>query len=268
VAGEIGTYHWEVQQPPGSVSTFKPNADVASPMFEVNVAGTYVFTLTVRGPSDAPCAEATATAVVHVDSDVAIHVEILWNTPADPDQSDEGPVAGSDVDLHFAHPFATGGYDGDGDGKPDGWFDGQFDCFWFNHHPNWGSLDPAIDDDPGLDRDDSDGAGPESVNLATPENGLTYKIGVHHWDDHGYGVSYVTVRVYIFGALVEEIANVPLANHDMWTVGTIDWPAGTVNVARVCSGTVTTCSNDGECGSGACVLRIAEGYNHPFFPND
>ena len=42
-----------------------------------------------------------------------------------------------------------------------------FDCFWFNAHPNWGSFDPSVDDDPGLDRDDTDGAGPENLFLVT-----------------------------------------------------------------------------------------------------
>jgi len=265
--GNIEAYKWEVQQPVGSQSVFLPSAAAPDPTFEANVAGTYVFRLTVTdsGGVDS-CVPAEAT--VYVNPDEAIHIELLWDTPNDPDQTDEGPVAGADMDLHFAHPFATGGYDGDNDGKPDGWFDGQFDCFWFNHHPNWGSLDPAIDDDPGLDRDDTDGAGPENVNLNTPENGLTYKVGVHYWNDHGYGPSNATIRVYIFSNPVFELEDVELLNHDMWTVSTIDWPAGTVKLSRVCAGTTTTCESDSECGGGTCGLRIARGYNHPFFPNE
>ena len=265
--GNIESYRWEVQQPVGSQSVFLPSAAAPDPTFEANVAGTYVFRLTVTdsGGVDS-CVPAEAT--VYVNPDEAIHIELLWDTPNDPDQTDEGPVAGADMDLHFAHPFATGGYDGDADGKPDGWFDGQFDCFWFNHHPNWGSLDPAIDDDPGLDRDDTDGAGPENVNLNTPENGLTYKVGVHYWNDHGYGPSYATIRVYIFSNPVFELEDVELLNHDMWTVSTIDWPAGTVKLARVCAGTTTACASDSECGGGTCGLRIARGYTHPFFPNE
>lgn len=265
--GSIEQYKWEVQQPVGSQSVFLPSALAPDPSFEANVAGTYVFRLTVTDSSGTDsCVPAEAT--VFVNPDEAIHIELLWDTPNDPDQTDEGPVAGADLDLHFTHPFATGGYDGDADGKPDGWFDGQYDAFWFNHHPNWGSLDPAIDDDPGLDRDDTDGAGPENINLNIPENGLSYKVGVHYWNDHGYGPSYATVRVYIFSNPVFELEDVELLNHDMWTVASIDWPSGTVKLARVCAGTTTACSGDAECGGGTCSLRVARGYSHPFFPNE
>jgi hypothetical protein len=49
-----------------------------------------------------------------------LEIQLLWNTPNDPDQSDEGPEAGSDLDLHLLHPFATG-FDVDEDGQPDMW---------------------------------------------------------------------------------------------------------------------------------------------------
>ena len=154
-------------------------------------------------------------------------VELVWNTPGDPDQSDTGPEAGSDVDLHLAHPLADTGQDHDGDGTPDPWFDQPYDTFWFNPHPNWGQADPEVNDDPYLDRDDTDGAGAEVISLRNPEDGATYRIGVHYWADHNYGPSTATVRVYVNGALVfEDTAD--LANHAMWEVATVDWPGGTV----------------------------------------
>ena len=264
-AGNIESYRWEVQQPLGSQSFFVPALDVADPTFEVNVAGTYVFRLTVTDSAgEESCIPAEAT--VFVNPDEAIHVELVWNTPNDPDQTDEGPEAGADLDLHFVHPTAHGGADVDGDGEPDGYFDIMFDAFWYNPKPNWGDFDPNVDDDPGLDRDDTNGAGPENLNLKLPEDGVDYKIGVHYWDDHTFGPSFATIKIYIFSNLVFEMSDIELRDRDMWTVGWISWPSGEVTLAKVCEGTNTSCERDADC-AGTCGLRIFGPYRHPLYPN-
>lgn len=169
--------------------------------------------------------------------DEAIHVELFWTTLNDPDETDEGFEVGSDVDLHFVHDqYVKSGPDLDNDGQSDPWFDQPFDCFWFNAHPNWGSFDLFIDDDSGLDRDDMDGAGLENMNLNIPENGVTYRVGVHYWSDHEYGPSYSTVRIYIWGVLVFEVKDVKMVNHDMWDVATIDWPSAKVLLVQTGDG--------------------------------
>ena len=245
--GSIGKYEWTVEQPVGSQSVFLPSASAPDPTFEANVAGTYVFRLRVWDQNgEESCVPGEYT--VFVNPDEAIHVELLWDTPNDFDQTDEGPEAGSDLDLHFRHPFATG-EDVDGDGKPDGWFDQPFDCFWFNPHPNWGSLDPMVDDDPGLDRDDTDGAGPENVNLNIPEDGLTYYVGVHYWNDHQFGPSKATVRIYIRKVLVFQLSDVELVDHDLWEVATVAWPSGDVKLVTDAAGN----------------YKIIPNYQHPFF---
>jgi len=225
--GIVAVYKWEVDQPPLSQSVFVPSSTFPNPTFEVNVAGIYTFRLTVFDAMGAP-SPFPATFEVVVIPDEAIHIELLWHTPDDPDETDTGPEAGSDLDLHFLHPFAAGP-DLDGDGAPDGWFDIPFDCFWFNAHPNFGSYDPAINDDPGLDQDDTDGAGPENINLDIPEN-VTYRVGVHYWNDHGYGSAWATVRVYIYGQLVLAVENVLLKDLDMWEVATVEWPSAKVEI--------------------------------------
>ena len=247
-AGAISKYEWSVQQPAGSQSVFLPSAAAPDPTFVVNVAGTYIFKLRVWDANgEQSCIDAEAT--VFVNPDEAIHVELLWHTPNDPDETDEGPEAGADLDLHFLHPFATG-EDVDGDGTPDGWFDQPFDCFWFNAHPNWASLDPMVDDDPGLDLDDTDGAGPENVNLNIPEDGQTYKVGVHYWNDHGFGPSLATVRIYIYSSLVFQLDDVEMVHQDMWEVATIAWPSGEVTLKTDSGGN----------------YKIIPNYQHPFFP--
>ena len=227
-SGKITKWEWAVEQPSGSQSVFLPSNEVPGPAFEANVAGVYTFTLRVWDEVDSPsCLPASYKVVVIPDT--AIHIELLWHTPEDPDETDTGPDAGSDVDLHLLHPFADGP-DLDGNGKPDGWCDQLYDCFLFNPHPAWGSYDPAVGDDPHLDRDDSDGVGPENLNLAAPED-VIYRVGVHYSDDHGYGPSYATVRVYLWAQLVFEVADIMLVDLDMWEVCTIDWVSGEVHVA-------------------------------------
>lgn len=262
-AGDVTRWRWEVEQPVGSQSRFEPSAEVRDPTFEVNVAGTYVFRLRVTDASGAAsCAAASMT--VAVTSSQAIHIELLWRTPSD---ADEATAPGTDLDLHFAHPAADSGHDGDGDGVNDPWFDLEYDTFWFRKHPDWGVPGSAADD-PSLDRDDKDGAGPENVNLNAPESGLAYAIGVHYWAAHGFQTAFATVRVYIFGQKVFEVPDVELSYDDFWTVGTLAWPERTVSLARVCSGTFTPCAGDASCSGGArCVLRIAHAYDNVAIPN-
>jgi len=228
-ADTVSGWRWTVVQPVGSASVFLPAANVEAPTFEANVAGTYVFTLHALDAAGQPVPK-SGSMVINVVPLSAIHVELLWETPGDDDPTDTGftgfgESVGSDVDLHFLHPSA-------GESPPanppglDGYFDTRFDCYWQNTNPQWAGVDTATD--PRLDRDDTDGAGPENINLDTPEEGAVYRIGVHYWDDWGYGTSYATVRVYLDGELAWQWGGVTLLNDDLWEVAEIAWPSGEV----------------------------------------
>ena len=247
--GPVAAYAWSVVQPEGSLSSFVPSAEDPIPTFEVDVVGTYTFSLTVVDELGTPSC-APAVLEVAVVPDAGIHVELLWHTPGDPDESGTGTDAGSDLDLHFVHPWA-GGPDLDGDGEPDGWFDQPFDCFWFNAHPEWGSFAPEVNDNPGLVRDDTDGAGPEVMILPLPE-AVTYRVGVHNWNSHELGPSWATIRVYLRGHLEYEAAGVKLVHGDMWEVCTIHWPSKTIQ------GITDTEDSD----------KITPNYQNPFFFQD
>jgi len=253
VQGPIASWSWEVQQPVGSQSPFLPSATAANPTFEANVAGEYVFRLHVTdGEGLESCVPAEERVTVRPDQ--ALHVSLTWRTPADPDETNNH---GSDLDLHFLHPNAlTSG------GTPGGWFDADgWDCYWFNREPtHWGTADPNVLDNPTLDRDDRNGVGPENINFDVPEAGLTYRVGVHYWDDKGYGTSFARVRVYLYGERVFELDDVALECRDMWEVATIDWPSGAVKASRVCAGGTTPCAAPSDCGGAACELLITPGY--------
>lgn len=202
-------WSWAVVEPPGSHGVFKPSPDVVAPTFTVDVAGVYRFSLTVTDDAGLESCAPTELEVV-VAPAALIYVEVTWDTPGDSDQSDTGFKKGADLDLHVLHPQATGP-DVDGDGEPDGWFNVPYDCFWFNPTPSW----PAT-----LERDDVDGAGPESLSFQQLEAGAVYRIGVHYWDDNGFGPSTATVRVWVEGELTLEVAT-ELTSLDLWRVATI-----------------------------------------------
>lgn len=229
--GAIADYFWSATAPEGVARPILiPSFTDPRPVVELNAVGLYTFSLKVRdeaGNSSGSAGCPDATYQVLVQPDQAIHVELTWVTPGDADETDTGEGNGSDLDLHFAHQNAVGP-DLDGDTFPDPWFDQIWDSFWFNRVPQWGSFDPAVRDDPSLDRDDVDGAGPENLHLAIPEDGVTYKIGVHYWNDWGFGPAHATVKVFHYA---DEVYNATVENmvrRDMWCVGEIHWPAPVV----------------------------------------
>jgi hypothetical protein len=138
----------------------------------------------------------------------------VWRTPGDPDETDVGFNAGSDVDLHVLHPNGC-------------WNDTTWDCFFNNTNADWG-IRGSDDGDAALEIDDTDGAGPEIISVSRPES-LSYRVGVHYYDDHGYGVSFASIRIYVFGILAAEFLDQELVGTDYWwEVATIEWPSGTV----------------------------------------
>ena len=224
--GSIAQWSWSVTQPTGSQETFVPSPSDPTPVFQPNVVGLYTFYLDVWDANHVKSCEPCAYQVL-VQPDQAIHVELTWQTPGDPDETDTGEGVGTDVDLHFAHPSATGP-DLDLDGLPDPWFDKDWDCFWYTAEPNWGSYDPTAEDDPSLDRDDTDGAGPENLNLAVPQEDVAYRIGVHFWDDHAFGDVLATVRVFSYATEIFSRTDQLLHRRDLWKVGEVSWPAAEV----------------------------------------
>ena len=120
-----------------------------------------------------------------------------------------------------------------------------------------------------LDRDDTDGAGPEIIQLAALEEG-TYRVGVYYWTDNDFGPSFATVRIYVDGALAFESAEVGLAPQDFWEVATITGPNAPLTIAEVrgCTNEPTlTCAGDEDCPEGGTctAARIASDYVHPSF---
>ena len=158
---------------------------------------------------------------IHAVPDTDMYIELTWDTPADPDQTD---TFGTDLDLHLLYPHQDGM-----------WSQAPWDIYWLNPTAEWGN--PGPDDDPVLVIDDSDGAGPEAIRFDSPEAGLVYSIGAYYYADNGYGPSYATLRVYVNGLLDYEYANQFLAAAGtFWLAATITWPTTVTAVNQVSQG--------------------------------
>ena len=115
------------------------------------------------------------------------------------------------------------------------WFDRLQDCFFGNPSPDWGNIG-ELDDNPSLDIDDTDGAGPENINLDNPQDtdalGGVYRVGAHYYRStranfggEEHGPSLVTMRIYLGGVLAEEMQQELVDTNDFWHVAGISWGA-------------------------------------------
>lgn len=211
----LSSFEWSVVQPALSAAVFDPSPTFFSPQFRPMVVGDYRFRLRVENSlgnlSD------FREKLVHASAPAGCHLELTWHTPKDGDPTDQcfgGMDCGADMDLHVVHPYASSPV------FPYGYFNLKYDCFWFNPHPVW-EEDRALNPDyqPHLNVDDTDGAGPELFDYPFAKPGACYKVGVHYWDDHGFGPSIPTLRMFVDGDLVYEKTAPAMQNLDMWQAG-------------------------------------------------
>jgi hypothetical protein len=235
--GEVQRWIWTiVSRPEGStaqiVESFTdpvrpaeggPADDSATPtaFFFVDLAGQYEFELVVVDDLEQESCDPSASARVTLSAvpDKDLHIQLVWTTPDDPDETD---MTGTDLDLHLRHPDADGGWNSDA---------GQFDCYFANKTPDWGAqLDPA--DNPTLDIDDTNGAGPENINLAHPEP-VTYDVAALYFraesalggdDPRQEHISLASLRIYVRGELLGEWLDRELSHRaDLWHVASVRW---------------------------------------------
>ncbi len=170
--GTIVASGWRLErEPPGSDSPAPSPAEGPRATFEPQLAGEYTLRFFVR---DDDGNEASCTTLVRAVATEGLRVEMFWDTDA------------TDMDTHLLRP---------GDGR---WYTND-DCYYANCrgvHLSW--PPPGTDDDPSLDIDDTNGFGPENINIERPVDG-TYRVGVHAWS----GEARVTVRIYCGGSTTE-----------------------------------------------------------------
>jgi hypothetical protein len=230
--GEIVAWRWTLIDAPEDSTTrpseayfdpLRPQAggeadDPRTPQAQLwaDLAGVYVLELQVTdryglvSPSEECPAEILRVEVI-AEPQEDLHIQLVWHTPNDANESDE---FGTDVDLHLLHPSAPGS-----------WNSQRTDCYYGNQSPEWGP--PGADGNPSLDIDDVDGAGPENTNLDHPENtdalGGIYRIGLHYYGSNGLGSSVATLRIFLAGVLAEELQRELLGDGHLWEAAGIEW---------------------------------------------
>lgn len=207
--GSIVSWSWRLaSRPAGSAAAPPSPANAPTTRFTPDIAGEYQLEVTVTDDT-----RATARCVVDIRAIATegIRVEMFWDTMS------------TDMDTHMLSPLATE------------WF-GDQDCYYANCQGmaglEWGG--PGDADNPHLDIDDTDGFGPENINLMTPAPG-TYRVGVHSFSGNGR-MNRVTVRIYCGGSTTmprltlgpATITSRPDGTDDFWRVAdiTIDRAGG------------------------------------------
>jgi len=239
----ITNYRWSIiNAPPGYALNFQPRATVENPEIQLALVGDYVFELTVVDEHGREsCAPARITARAKSDSQLII--ELTWRTPSDFDETDTCMGCGTDLDLHLL--------------EPGGLWDDMFehtDCHFRSTRAelnNWGA--PGVADNPGLNRDDIDGGGPEQINIRAPAftdgsqpDGYEapYELGVYYYQDWNLAPpALATVRIFFGNDDVPSVVlptvaagqepampmvvsdSSPEAQGHFWHVGTLDWDA-------------------------------------------
>lgn len=183
--------------------------DTPLPSMWIPIAGHYVIRLTVRNDSGIESGD-TAEARVEFDSvpGSALHVQLVWDHPSNDQDlhlvnvAQNPNVCHSDWDCYFANCNET-----------------DFDrVHWFTEVP--ASEGP----NPRLDRDDTNGLGPENINIDEPNPG-TYRLFVHFWPGWSDGGSATvdTLRIYLNGVLRFDQHRTLTAAEQVWAVADILW---------------------------------------------
>lgn len=191
-------YQWSVTRRPDGSDVDVPldPDDARDADLYVDVAGPWEASLVVWNLLDVPSARTVCAFDALPDDD--LHVELSWDTPT------------ADVDLHLLRGGAE-------------LFDVPGDCDYCNKNPSWGAA--GDDDDPRLDIDDRGGYGPENINILHPAAD-DYTVAVHYFAHNSDGPVQATVKVWLNGEETWNGTRV-LTGTDVWTVGTVRWPAAT-----------------------------------------
>ncbi len=200
----ITEYEWVMtSKPSGSTAVLQDMGSAATKSFFADLAGDYVFTLTVKNDNGVWDSTPDELIITAVPGD-GFYVQMSWDTA-------------TDQDLHILDSPAT-------------IWSNPGDCSWCNLNPDWGNIG-IPDDDPSLDYDTIDGFGPETTTIDSPTSG-SYRVQVHFYGQDGgtecLGIcpsTQATVDVYIGGVFVQSFTGTLTDAGQVWDVATIEWPS-------------------------------------------
>ena len=202
----LNSFRWEVIDFPLDTDTqlfelqgqSTPLAQLIAPL-----AGRYELLLTVTNSEGV---ESIDTEQARVAFDAIprdnLHVQLVWD---DPD---------NDFDLHMTFVDRAD----EVCGQP-------YDVHWRNNQqPIWDAAHPPDSGpNPSLDRDDTDGRGPENINVAEPGPGR-YRLYAHYFADRGANpdATRATLRVWLNGLQVAELSR-RLDERELWAAMDVLW---------------------------------------------
>ena len=209
--GAVERYEWRlISAPASSTSRLTPGNQVASPRLFLDVLGEYEVELVVYDDLDIESCTSSRLLIKAV-TDQGILVQVTWDTPADANKTDD---SGADLDLYYRRA--------QGD-----WNDSDFTVFWESTDGDWGIPgDPT--DNATLELEDNKGPGPEQVSHKNPDPTEIYGVGVHYYDDGGFGLSNAVVEIYLSGILHYQSMSTPLQDGVFWHAADIDWGSKTI----------------------------------------
>lgn len=217
---DIIKWEWELEKPENSTTKIEPSLNSPEITAKVDELGLYTFYLMVWDELGIPSCypESYEVQVFPVSP---IEIELRWYL-----QDGEEMPSIKDLDLHFLHPMASGP-DLNEDGIIESWFDPKYDCFWFNKAPDWGTNGQYVP--PMFNEEKFESKYEEKIRYFPLDNSSAdgiYRIGVHYWDDHGYGLANAFVKVYFYGLPLLETELDGMKMNELWEVATIEWPTG------------------------------------------
>ncbi|MDP2339706.1 MAG: hypothetical protein Q8O67_02010 [Deltaproteobacteria bacterium] len=243
--GDIASYSWEIKErgPGSGVVLTTPTAQETSFAFAnrrgVDVAGRYEACVTVVDDLGTAGVAPCCVDFEAIPSDSFL-VQLTWVG----DEFD-------DMDLHVTKKDGTGKYCvtslGSGGGNVDAPFEtcGGLDCGYYNCNPTdtgveWDGAAGRSDGDPSLDIDDTDGFGPENINVDVAGPG-SYAFGASYFS--GSVPVAMFVRLFLFGRLAGEW--VQTVDDDFFEVGIVHFSAE--DPFRPCVEDLTDGDSDDQC---------------------
>jgi hypothetical protein len=219
-ASMIVSYRWEIIDFPGDADEemFQPTG-VTSQVFSMwlPIAGEYTVRLYVMNDVGIESGVSeTSDITVLAKPTSRLHLQMVWDTPT------------TDLDMHFVLAGQSSGEA----------YNLQWDCYWSNCRPGCTEFTNPCSDpvqwfpefeiftgpNPHLDIDDTNGLGPENINVDEPLP-ASYHVYVHYYAI-GSGQPSIrtqsTVRIYGDGVLRAEYRR-GLEKNDLWAVGKIVW---------------------------------------------
>jgi hypothetical protein len=205
-SGNVDQYEWTIlSRPHGSYASLSPDNTSPDPTLFLDVAGSYEVQLRTFDENGTPNCNSDPTLIIDAVPTDDLYIELVWDTPGDPDQMNSN---GTDLDLHYLHENGR-------------WDVAPWDVFWRNPTADWGVQDDSSDD-PELINDTTSGLGPEQI-IHNGLESVTYRVGAYYYNENGFGPSYATVNIYVNGQheLEKRDKHLP-ATGTLWEVARIE----------------------------------------------